>query len=472
MTLQELVPITLGNQIAPRRERMEPNEWPDAPYLSLEHIEAHTTRIMDLGRAGDMKSTCFVYRSGDVLYSRLRPYLNKVAVAREDGLCSGEFIVFPGDELGDSRYLKYRLNAPDFLRFTATLDAGDRPRVKWSQISEFETTIPSGEVQTRVADYFDAQFSRLADAEANLKRAKQNLERYRRSVLHAACTGKLVPTEAELARAEGRDYEPAEKLLERILVERRKKWEEAEIEKAKAKGKELTGDAWKKYKEPVAPVVEGLPELPEGWCWVSVEQLGDAATQPVMTGPFGSSVGSKDFVDSGVPLLTIGCLREEGISLDAAKYVTEGKARELSRYKLEEGDFLFSRMASVGRAGVVTAEIAGARFNYHIMRLRFTEGAISPGYYLAYIRGSPIVPSYVRQVNHGATRDGINTEQLLGLPIALPPGSEQRRICMRLDQVLSHIRASLHSVERNGGLLEKVRQSLLQSVFSPEAVHE
>ena len=82
----------------------------------------------------------------------------------------------------------------------------------------------------------------------------RNLKRYRASVLKAAVEGRLVPTEAELARAEGRDYEPASVLLERILAERRRRWEEAELAKMKAKGKTPKGDRWRaKYKEPIPP---------------------------------------------------------------------------------------------------------------------------------------------------------------------------------------------------------------------------
>ena len=64
---------------------------------------------------------------------------------------------------------------------------------------------------------------------AALERVQRNLKRYRASVLKAAVEGRLVPTEAELARAEGRDYEPASVLLKRILAERRRRWEEAEL---------------------------------------------------------------------------------------------------------------------------------------------------------------------------------------------------------------------------------------------------
>jgi type I restriction enzyme S subunit len=66
----------------------------------------------------------------------------------------------------------------------------------------------------------EKQFTRLDASVASLRRAQANLKRYRAAVLKAACEGKLVPTEAELARQEGRDYEPASALLERILKER------------------------------------------------------------------------------------------------------------------------------------------------------------------------------------------------------------------------------------------------------------
>ena len=86
-----------------------------------------------------------------------------------------------------------------------------------------------------------------------------NLRRYKASVLKAACEGPLVPTEAELARVEGREYEPASVLLERILAERRVKWEQA--------------NPGKRYVEPKGPDVDGLAELPEGWVWASLDNL-------------------------------------------------------------------------------------------------------------------------------------------------------------------------------------------------------
>jgi len=131
--------------------------------------------------------------------------------------------------------------------------------------------------QRRIAEAIESYFSRLDDAVATLERVQRNLKRYRASVLKAAVEGRLVPTEAteaELARRQGRDYESASALLERILLERRRRWAEAELAKMKAAGKAPTNGKWKaKYKEPVAPDTTELPDLPGGWCWASVEQL-------------------------------------------------------------------------------------------------------------------------------------------------------------------------------------------------------
>ncbi|RMF38307.1 MAG: restriction endonuclease subunit S, partial [Planctomycetota bacterium] len=127
--------------------------------------------------------------------------------------------------------------------------------------------------QKRIVAEIEKHFSRLDEGINNLKRVQANLRRYKAAVLKAAVEGRLVETEAEIAKREGRDYETGEQLLQRILHERRRKWEEAELAKMQAKGKVPKNDKWKqKYKEPAAPDTTDLPELPEGWVWASLDQ--------------------------------------------------------------------------------------------------------------------------------------------------------------------------------------------------------
>jgi len=114
----------------------------DAPFIGMEHVEAHTMRLLGTVEARTMRSAGVKFEKGDVLYGRLRPYLNKVYHARFSGLCSAEFIVLPESPQLDSRFLAYRLNASDFVSFSAQLNEGDRPRVDFAQIGAFELLLP------------------------------------------------------------------------------------------------------------------------------------------------------------------------------------------------------------------------------------------------------------------------------------------------------------------------------------------
>ena len=253
---------SIGKVSHPRGLKVKPTEMPDAPFIGLEHVEAHSMRLLDTAKASDVKSSASYFGNGDVIYGRLRPYLNKVYMSDFSGLASGEFIVFPSQPNLDNAYLKYFLNQWEFVSFVTRLNTGDRPRVEFSQFADYPFPLSPLPEQHRIVAEIEKQFTRLDASVAALKRTQANLKRYRASVLKSACEGTLVPTEAELAQAEGRDYEAADVLLERILAERRARWESQE----KRRGK---------YKEPSPPNTADLPELPEGWAWATLAQIAD-----------------------------------------------------------------------------------------------------------------------------------------------------------------------------------------------------
>ena len=125
--------------------------------------------------------------------------------------------------------------------------------------------------QRRIVDRLDELLSDLDAGVAALERAKVLLGRYRQSVLRAAVTGELTRDWRE--RHAGQRESGAD-LLRRILAERRRRWEEAELAKLRAKGKTPRDDSWKRaYREPAAPDTRDLPPLPDGWAWSSFEAL-------------------------------------------------------------------------------------------------------------------------------------------------------------------------------------------------------
>lgn len=220
-------------------------------------------------------------------------------------------------------------------------------------------------------------------------------------------------------------------------------------------------------------MMEALPRLPDGWVWTSLEEMGSASEQPVLTGPFGTTIGPGDFVprsNQAVPVVTIGCLRDTGVDLAKAAFVNARKAVELARYRLRSGDVLFSRMASVGRAGFVDELHAGALFNYHLMRLRLRDDALDAHFFIYYVRSSEVVRTYVRSVNHGMTRDGINTEQLLSMPVPLAPRALQDRIVGGIESLLSRLDAAVPSLARARAKLKAYRASVLKAAVEGRLV--
>lgn len=139
-----------------------------------------------------------------------------------------------------------------------------------SKMQEIEIPIPPLNEQHRIVAKIEALQAHSTKAQKALEEAQRLLEKFRYSVLAAAFRGDLTAR----WREEHPDAEPACEFLQRIRQERRKRWEEVEFANYATKGKTpLIG--WKKrYPEPMAVNTEGLPDLPNGWCWASLDELG------------------------------------------------------------------------------------------------------------------------------------------------------------------------------------------------------
>jgi type I restriction enzyme S subunit len=311
----------------------------------------------------------------------------------------------------------------------------------------------------------DSHFSRLDAATATLERVHRNLERYRASVLKAAVEGRLVPTEAELAKKEGRSYEPASVLLKRILAERRRRWEEAELAKLKAKGKAPTDDRWKdRYEEPAAPDTDGLPELPEGWCWASVGQL---ISRPLANGR------SVPTATDGFPVLRLTAIRSGRVLLSERKggSWTRDDAKE---WLVAEGDFLVVRGNGsrdlVGRGGLVTTTPDPVAFPDTLIRVRIDAQHFEPRL-LRLFWDSQVVRDFLQRT--AKTTAGIykiNQGDLEKLPLPLPPYEEQARLAGEIERLDSVATVEASRVEATLVHIARLRQSILKWAFEGRLV--
>ena len=182
---------SLGEITLLRGEKLDPATAPDAPFIGLEDIEPHTSRILKTGQGSDVKSSVARFSAGNVLYSRLRPYLNKVTVPDFDGIASAEILVLQPTAATEAEFVRRRIMTREFLDFAALLDKGDRPRVNFKEIAEFPVALPPLAEQQRIVAKVDGLTARTARARKELDRIPTLIARYKQRLLALAFSGEL-----------------------------------------------------------------------------------------------------------------------------------------------------------------------------------------------------------------------------------------------------------------------------------------
>ena len=134
-------------------EPVRPGARPDALYLGLEHLAPGRLIRIGGGQASEMRSNTSAFRPGDVLYGKLRPYLDKAVLADEPGVCTTELLVLRAKSDVDPRYLAAVVHSPSFLEYAVAGTTGvQHPRTSWAHTREFETPGLTLAEQQQVAD--------------------------------------------------------------------------------------------------------------------------------------------------------------------------------------------------------------------------------------------------------------------------------------------------------------------------------
>ena len=322
------------------------------------------------------------------------------------------------------------------------------PAVRDSDVLAQPFPLPPLAEQHRIVAEIEKQFTRLdASVTAWLKRVQSNLKRYRASVLKSACEGRLVPTEAEVARAEGRDYEPAGRLLERILSERRARWDSQE----KRRGK---------YKEPVAPDTSDLPELPEGWVW---SRIGESFEVYVGSTP---RRARSDFWNGDIPWVSSGEVSFSRITA-TRECITEEGLKNTSVTLHPKGTVLLGMIGEGKTRGQVSILDIPACNSQNSAAIRVSQSGLPPEYVFYYLWGQY---DATRRVGSGNNQPALNKLRVQELLMPLPPLAEQRRIVAEVERRFSVVQRTEAAVEANLTRAGRLRQSILKQAFSGKLV--
>ena len=464
-TLNEIVYLN------PRWLSLEPDDADVISFVPMACVEAGTGR-MDASQTRHWKQVKNGYtrfQEGDVIFAKITPCMEngKCAVATNliGGYAAGstEFHVLRPTQAILAKLLVYYLLQESVRRDARKEMTGTagQLRVRPSFFEGRTFWLPPLSEQHRIVAEIEKQFTRLDAAVAALKRVQANLKRYRASVLKAACEGRLVPTEAELARAEGRDYESAEQLLARILKERRARWEADQLAKLQAQGKKPKDDGWKqKYQEPAGPDMNNLPRLPEGWIWCSIGQAFE-----VFVGATPSRT-RKEYWGGNIHWVSSGEVAFCYIR-DTREKITQLGLENTSTEVHPPGTVLIGMIGEGRTRGQVAILKISACNNQNSAAIRVSEAGLPADYLYRYLEG---VYEQTRRLGSGNNQPALNKSRVQAMIFPLPPLAEQQRIVAEVERRLSVIDEIESVVAANLKRAERLRQAILKRAFEGKLV--
>jgi type I restriction enzyme, S subunit len=432
------------------------------PVVFVRHIRSgrfdDPPVYVDAAKAEELKPH-WAYE-GDLLVTKMGDPPGDTCIypsGRGPAVITSDCLRFKVDEkLALPRFVMYALRSAGGQQVVGQITRGVAQRkVSLGRFAGIELPVAPLAEQHRIVAKLDELFSELDAGVAALERAQAKLERYRASVLKAAVEGRLT----ERWRQENPPTETGAELLERILAGRRQRWEEAQRAAFEAKGKGPPKNWKKKCKEPVAPIPDGLPGLPWGWCWASLDQVG-----LVVTGTTPPQEHRRD-PEPALPFI-------KPTELDAGYWVAGAReylgksatsgARILAPYSV----LVTCIGATIGKAGL--ARVA-CMTNQQINSVD-VGGCETLGKYLYWVLSSSWGQGLIISSAAATTLPILNRSKFLRIPVPVPPLAEMVTIIGELERLDSAAQATRNACASATGRARVLRQSILAAAFEGRLV--
>jgi type I restriction enzyme S subunit len=447
---------------------IEPNAW----LLDLEDIEKDTSRLLQRKSFSDYpsKSTKTAFLKGDVLYGKLRPYLNKVLVADAPGYCTTEIIPIRTFGLMDPAFLCYVLKRPAFLEYANSKSYGmNLPRLGTDDARRAPIPVPPAAEQRRIAaktgellalcDRLEAEQEERESRSGELARASvtrfaesptlSNLEfmfhasyatspaDIRNTILTLAVRGELVPQNS--------NEEPAEALLRRIYAER-----ELLISENKAR-RNTVMDPLEEAEIPFA--------IPKSWCWRRLGDICFLITDGAHQTP--------KYEDKGVPFLSVKDVSSGEIDFSNTRFICETAHRELTkRCRPELGDILLTKVGTTGIAVTVDDPREFSIF-VSLALLKFSQANLDKNY-LKLLINSPFVRKQSADNTQGIGNKNLVLRLINQFLVPIPPLAEQHRIVAKVDQLMALITRLSDLMESSLAVASNLNQAFVNELTAQD----
>lgn len=407
-------------------------------HLPSNYIEAHPNFVLS---DGDLLMAMTGHPGKSGVYRSSKPALLNQRV--------GRFLIQDPSAL-DLKFLRYLLL---YLQPTIADAAygGSQPNISAKDVAKIRVSVPPIEAQHRIVARIDELFTELDDGETALERARDDLESYRKSLLKAAVTGELTAN----WRAANPPQEAGEQLLQRILADRKARWEADPKNKGKL------------YKEPSQPDLETVPPLPTDWTWCSLEQLSSPLPHSISDGPFGSNLKSEHYRDEGPRVVRLQNIGKRGEFVDAKAHIAVDHFDTLERHHVRPGDLVVAILGEpLPKAMIVPDDFGEGLVKADCIKVRLADDCLTP--FVWSVLNSPIAHSLMSHRVKGVGRPRIGMAQIKSMPIPLPPLTEITEIAETLAAGLKQAADGEGKISDYLLLSECARRSILSTAFKGE----
>src|SRR5690554_1978613 len=380
----------------------------DAWVLDLEDIEKDTAKLLQRIRKADRKTTSsrHFFSKGNVLYSKLRTYLNKVMIADIDGFSTTEILLLDFKGFVIPEYARHVLMSKMFLDYTAQCGYGVKmPRLGTNDGKKALFPLPTYSEQKQIVFEIEHLFSLVGTVEENKISLEQFIAQIKSKILDLAIRGKLVPQDP--------NDEPASVLLERI---------KAEHPESKKKIKKTGDNSHYPF------------DIPRGWEW---SRLGRVASYK--KGPFGSSITKSMFIPDSTNAIKV-YEQKNAIYKDSNLgnyYISEAKFEKLKGFQVFPKDILVSCAGTIGETYVMPQNIRKGIINQALMRIKLYNYEMLD-FYLMYF--DFVLKNQANEQGKGTAIKNIPPFDILkNFLIPLPPLSEQKRIIKKIEEIFAQL---------------------------------
>ncbi|WP_114748931.1 restriction endonuclease subunit S [Pleomorphovibrio marinus] len=382
------------------------------PKIGLEHIESWTGRLIENDSEFEGEGTLF--KNGDILFGKLRPYLAKVYLANFSGKAVGDFFVFRPDSSIYPKFGHKFMLSRNFIEITNSSTFGSKmPRVSPDFINELKTIVPPIPEQTAIASYLDRKTAEIDELIADKKRLLELYEEEKTAIINELVTGKKV-------------------------------W---------------NGHSWTEPDEAKDSGIEWLGEIPEHW---EVKRL-KHITNKMISGPFGSSLKKEIYSESGYKIYGQEQVIKNEISY-GNYYIPKKKFDEMSNYRVAKNDILISCVGTFGKILMVPEVFEEGIINPRLIKVSPSKMINSK--YLTEVLKSSLIFEQFSSVSRGGTMGVINLDLLNQLIIPTPLIDEQPIILSKIETECAKIDTKKTKTQKLIALLTEYRTALISEVVT------